>query len=43
MAEPLATLPAMHLARVQFPVPVRSMFRVEKWLFSATLHQGARS
>jgi hypothetical protein len=41
MAERLATLPAR--ARVQFLVPARPTFSVEKWLFSVTLRQGARS
>jgi hypothetical protein len=43
MAERLETLPAMQVARVRFPVPARPTFGVEKWLFSVTLHQGARS
>jgi hypothetical protein len=43
MAERLATLPAMQVIRVRFLVPVRPTFSVEKWLFSVTLRQGARS
>jgi hypothetical protein len=43
MAERLATLPAMQVAWVQFPVPDRPTFRVEKWLFSVTLRHGTRS
>jgi hypothetical protein len=43
MAERLATLPDMQVARVRFPVLVRLTFSVVKWLFSVTLHQGARS
>jgi hypothetical protein len=43
MAERQGTLPAMQVARVRFPVPVRPMFSVEKLLFSVTLRQGARS
>jgi hypothetical protein len=43
MAERLETLPTMQVARVRFPVPARSTFSVEKWLFSVTLRQGARS
>jgi hypothetical protein len=34
------TLPAKQVAWVQFPVPSRPSFSVEKWLFSVTLHQG---
>jgi hypothetical protein len=30
MAERLATLPAMYVARVRFPVPARPTFRVDK-------------
>jgi hypothetical protein len=43
MAECLARLPATQVARVQFPVPDRPTFSVEKWLFSVTLRQEARS
>jgi hypothetical protein len=43
MAERLETQPAMQVARVRFPVPARPTFSVEKWLFSVTLRQGARS
>jgi hypothetical protein len=43
MAERLETLPAMQVARVRFPVTARPTFSVEKWLFSVTLRQGARS
>jgi hypothetical protein len=44
MAERLARLPAMQVARVRFPVPGRPMFSVEKWLFYVTLrHAGVRS
>jgi hypothetical protein len=43
MAERLVMLPAKQVARVRFPVPARPTFSVEKWLFSVTLHQGARS
>jgi hypothetical protein len=43
MAERLVTLPAKQVAWVQFPVPARPAFSVEKWLFSVTLRQGARS
>jgi hypothetical protein len=43
MAERLATLPAMQVAWVQFPVPARPTFSVEKGLFYVTLRQGARS
>jgi hypothetical protein len=43
MAERLATLPAMQVAWVRLLVPARPMFSVEKWLFSVTLRQGARS
>jgi hypothetical protein len=43
MAERPATLPAMQVAWVLFPVPARPTFSVEKWLFSVTLRQGARS
>jgi hypothetical protein len=42
MAVRLVTLPAKQVAWVQFPVPARPMFSVEKWLFSVTLRQGAR-
>jgi hypothetical protein len=43
MAERLATLLATQVARVQFPVPARLKFRVEKVALSVTLSQGARS
>jgi hypothetical protein len=43
MAERLVTLPAKQVAWVRFPVPARPTFSVEKWLFSVTLRQGARS
>jgi hypothetical protein len=43
MAERLVTLPAKQVARVRFPVPARPTFSVEKWLFSVTRRQGARS
>jgi hypothetical protein len=43
MAERLVTLPAKQVAWVRFPVAARPMFSVEKWLFSVTLRQGARS
>jgi hypothetical protein len=43
MAERLVTLPAKQVAWVQFPVPARPTFSVEKLLFSVTLRQGARS
>jgi hypothetical protein len=43
MAERLATLSAKLVALVRFPVPARPTFSVEKWLFSVTLRQGARS
>jgi hypothetical protein len=43
MAERLVTLPAKQVALVRFPVLARPMFSVEKWLFSVTLPQGARS
>jgi hypothetical protein len=39
MVDRLATLPAIQVARVQLPVPVRPTFSVEKWLFSVTLRQ----
>jgi hypothetical protein len=42
MAERLATVPAMQVARVRFPVLARPTFSVEKWLFSDSLRQGAR-
>jgi hypothetical protein len=32
MAERLATLPAMQVDWVQFPVPARPTFSVEKWI-----------
>jgi hypothetical protein len=41
MAERLVTLPAKH--PVRFPVWARPIFSVEKWHFSVTLRQGARS
>jgi hypothetical protein len=40
MAERLATLPAMQVAWIRFPVPVRPTFSVENWHFSATLRHG---
>jgi hypothetical protein len=43
MAERLEMLPASQVALVQFPVPSRPTFSVEKCLFSVTLRQGARS
>jgi hypothetical protein len=43
MAERLVTLPAKQVAQVRFSVLARPKFSVEKWLFSVTLHQGARS
>jgi hypothetical protein len=43
MAERLVTLLATQVARVQYPVPARPTFSVEKWLFSVTMRQGARS
>jgi hypothetical protein len=43
MAERLVTLPAKQMAWVRFPVTARPTFSVEKWLFSVTLRQGARS
>jgi hypothetical protein len=43
MAERLETLPAMQVARVQFLVPARPTFSVEKWLFSVNPRRGARS
>jgi hypothetical protein len=43
MAERLETLPVMQVARVRFLVPDSPTFSVEKWLFSVTLRQGARS
>jgi hypothetical protein len=41
MAERLETLPAVQVARVRFLA--RPTFNVEKFLFSVTLCQGARS
>jgi hypothetical protein len=44
MAERLATLPAQQVDKIgSIPVPYRPTFSVEKWLFSVTLRQGARS
>jgi hypothetical protein len=43
MAERLETLSAMQVARVRFQVPARPTFSEEKWLFSVTPRQGARS
>jgi hypothetical protein len=43
MAERIEPLLATQVARVRFPVPARPTFSVEKWLFSVTLRQGARS
>jgi hypothetical protein len=43
MAERLVTLPGKQVTWVLFPVPARPTFSVEKWLFSVTLRQGARS
>jgi hypothetical protein len=43
MSERLVSLPAKQVAWVRFPVPARPTFCVEKWLFSVTLRQGARS
>jgi hypothetical protein len=37
------TLPAKQVDWVQLLVPSRPTFNVEKWLFSVTLRQGARS
>jgi hypothetical protein len=42
MAERLVTLPATQVAWVQFSIPARPTFGVEKWLFSVNLFQGAR-
>jgi hypothetical protein len=42
MAERLETLPAKQVAWVQFPVPARPTFSVEKWHFYVTLRPGAR-
>jgi hypothetical protein len=43
MAERLETLPAMQVAWVQFPVPARPTFSVEKLLFYVTLLRGTFS
>jgi hypothetical protein len=43
MAERLVMLPAKQVAWVRFLVPARPTFSVEKWFFSVTLRQGARS
>jgi hypothetical protein len=43
IAERLEMLPAKQVAWVRFPVSARPTFSVEKWLFSVTLCQGARS
>jgi hypothetical protein len=43
MAERRVMLPAKQVAWVRFPGPARATFSVEKWIFSVTLRQGARS
>jgi hypothetical protein len=43
MAERLERQPAMQVARVQFPVPARPMFSVEKVALFCNPPSGARS
>jgi hypothetical protein len=40
MAQRLATLPAMQVAWVRFPIPSRPTFSVKKWLFYVNLRPG---
>jgi hypothetical protein len=43
MAEQLVPLFATQVTRVRLSVPARPTFSVEKWFFSVTMRQGARS